>query len=282
MSKKSSLFRKATFLPLVVGLTLVMIWLVVSATDARATQSPDETAVRSQQPSFASSAISGTVIYSGEVTGTHAVWVGAFTTTLGVPPAYATMRSGPGPYTLTVEAGTYHIYAGMDVDDSGGPPDPAHDPMGAYAGNPVTITAGAAITGLDITLLDPGPPPTDRGSISGWISYTGRITTPHNIIVFAGQQGGEGPPAYAAVIFGTGFYTIPNVPDHTYTVGAFMDLGGDMGPPEPDEPFGWYDLGGDGQPDPVLVSESHATTGIDITLYDPRRSIHLPLVLKAY
>ena len=34
----------------------------------------------------------------------------------------------------------------MDADDSGGAPDPSVDPMGAYAANPVTVTAGGAIT----------------------------------------------------------------------------------------------------------------------------------------
>lgn len=282
MGNKSYPFRKVTFISLVVGLALGTIWLVVRVSDASATLPPAEVDVYPLQTPSPSGTISGTVLYTGAVTGTHIVWVGAFTTTLGVPPVYVTVRSGPGPYTLTVEAGTYHIYAGMDADDSGGPPDPAIDPTGAYASNPVTITTDALVTGIDVILLDPVPPPTGTGSISGWISYTGRITATYNTIVFASRQGEQGPPAYATVISSTGLYTITNVPDYTYTVAAFMDLGGDMGPPEPDEPFGWYDPGGDGQPDPVIVSEGNVVTGINITLQDPRRYIYLPLVLRMY
>jgi hypothetical protein len=59
-----------------------------------------------------------------------------------------------------------------------------------------------------------------------------------------------------------------------------MDLAGDMGPPQPNEPVGWYDLDGDGQPDPVVVSGANAVSGVDITLRDPPRFVHLPLVSK--
>jgi hypothetical protein len=228
-----------------------------------------------------SGTITGTIYYTGTVTGTHLVWIGAFTTTQGGPPVYVTTRSGPGPYTLTdIAEGVYYIMGGMDADDSGGPPDPTIDPIGLYAHNPVIVTAGAVITGVDVVLLDPTSPPTGTGSISGWISYTGSITTTHNVIVFASRLGEQGPPAYATVIFGVGPYTITGVAEYTYTIGAFMDLDGDMGPPEPDEPFGWYDPGGDGNPDQVIVNEGNPVTGIDIILHDPSRYIYLPLVLK--
>ena len=223
--------------------------------------------------------ISGDITYAGAVTGTHMVWVGAFTTTLGGPPALTTTRSGPGPYTLTVTAGVYHLYAGMDADDSGGAPDPAIDPMGGYALNPLTVTAGAAITAVDILLTDPSPPA--AGSISGRIAYTGAITGTHNIVIFAGRQGDPGPPAHAAVIAGTGVYTIAHVPDGDYRVGAFIDLGADMGPPQPGEPFGWYDPTGDGEADAVAIRTGSAATGIDITLRDRWADVVLlPLVLN--
>ena len=62
-------------------------------------------------------------------------------------------------------------------------------------------------------------------------------------------------------------------------VAAFMDRDGDMGSREPDEPMGWYDPGGDGNPDPVIVSGGGAVTGIDITLRD-LYSIYLPSALR--
>lgn len=223
--------------------------------------------------------ISGDIAYAGAVTGTHMVWVGAFTTTLGGPPAFSMTRSGPGPYTLTLAAGVYHLYAGMDADDSGGAPDPAIDPLGGYALNPLTVTAGAVITAVDILLTDPSPPA--AGSISGRIAYSGVITGTHHIVIFAGRQGDPGPPAQAAVITGTGVYTIAHVPDGDYLVGAFIDLGGDMGPPQPDEPFGWYDPTGDGEADAVAIREGSAATGIDITLRDRWADrVLLPLVLS--
>jgi hypothetical protein len=40
-------------------------------------------------PALATGSISGAVSYVGAVTGTHLVWVGAFTTTLGGPPVAA-------------------------------------------------------------------------------------------------------------------------------------------------------------------------------------------------
>lgn len=253
------------------GLLLALLAAVVAARPA----SPPAEASRRASLAL----ISGDIAYAGAVTGTHMVWAGAFTTTLGGPPAFAMTRSGPGPYTLTVAAGVYHLYAGMDADDSGGAPDPAIDPLGGYALNPLTVTAGAAITAVDILLADPSPPA--AGSISGRIAYSGVITGTHNIVIFAGRQGDPGPPAHAAVIAGTGVYAIAHVPDGDYLVGAFIDLGGDMGPPQPDEPFGWYDPTGDGQPDAVAIRAGGAATGIDITLRDRwAYAVLLPLVLN--
>jgi hypothetical protein len=276
-------FCQASLIALVVGLTLAVVGGLTAWAAGAAEPALPSTGTEPQPPQTlaAPGVITGTITYAGTVTGTHLVWAGAFTTTLGGPPAFSTTRSGPGPYTITVAAGVYHIYAGMDADDSGGPPDPAVDPMGTYAHNPVTVTDGALITGVDIVLLDPAPPPTGTGSIRGAISYTGHVTAAHNVIIFASRQGEAGPPAYATVIPGPGPYTITNVADYTYTVGAFMDLGDDMGPPQPGEPFGWYDPAGDGWPDPVIVSGGNPATGVNITLHDPRYSLYLPLVLKA-
>jgi len=280
--KPSSVFRPG-LLSLLIGAVLAVGGLIIfEDTRGEALSPAAEREQRSVRLSPESGAITGTIGYTGTVTGTHLVWAGAFTSTQGGPPVYATVRDGPGPYTLAgIGEGIYYIMAGMDADDSGGPPDPAIDPLGVYAHNPVTVTGGVVITAVDVLLLDPTPPPTETGSIAGLTSYVGGITTTHNVIVVAGRVEDPGPPQYWTVIFGTGPYTITNMADGTYNVAAFMDLDGDMGPPQPDEPFGWYDPAGDGSPDPVLVSEGNAVTGIDISLHDPSRYLYLPLVLRA-
>jgi hypothetical protein len=229
------------------------------------------------QPPPGATMIRGTISYSGMYTGTHIAWVGAFTGTLGGPPAFSTQLFGVGPYTLTVEAGSYYLYAGMDGDNSGGPPDPTKDPMGEYANNPVVIAAGETISDVDIVLLDPHQPP-PGGSISGVVSYSGRIQPPRRVIVIASRPEDQ-EPAYHAILPGPGPYTMTQVAGGDYYVAAFMDVGEDMGPPEPGEPFAYYDLGGDG-PDLVHVGEGSAVTGIDILLRDPLRYIYLPLALK--
>jgi hypothetical protein len=240
---------------LVVVAALLLWAAAIGATaEARAVSSP-----------VATGTISGTISYVGAVTGTHLVWVGAFTTTQGGPPAYGVQMNGPGPYTLTVEAGVYHVYAGMDADDSGDEPNPPVDPIGGYAGNPVMVAAGATVSDVDIVLRDAGA---GVGSIAGQVSYTGQITQPHNVVVIVFRPG-EQQPAYAAVIAGAGAYTVTAVPDGVYAVAAFMDLGDDMGSPQPDEPFAWYDPDGDGQPDFVTVVGGAAVTGINIALHDP-------------
>ena len=262
----------ALTIPLALGLAGV---LLVHA-------SPREVVQRPLPPPAASTGtIAGTVTYSGSVTGTHMVWVGAFTTTQGGPPQYAAVRMGTGPYTITgVAEGVYHIMAGMDADDSGGDPNPSIDPLGMYAQNPLTVPAGELVEGVDVALQDPSGPPPGGGGIAGRITYSGRLSSAHNIIVFAALVGSEGPPGYATVIFDTGSYTITNVAAGDYFVGAFMDMGGDMGPPEPGEPFGWHDPSSDGRPDEVTVAGGNLTAEVDITLRDTLLSVFLPAILS--
>lgn len=108
-------------------------------------------------------------------------------------------------------------------------------------------------------------------SISGRISYAGSALAKHKIIVVAGFLGEAGTPAYSTIISSVGPYTITNVADSTYTIFAFIDLGDDMGSPQPDEPSGWYDPGDDGSPDPVTIREGNPVTGVDITIRDQQK-----------
>src|SRR4030043_1058928 len=109
--------------------------------------------------------------------------------------------------------------------------------------------------------------PQDR-TISGKISYTGPVNPTHQIVVVAGRVG-EQDPAYSTVLQQPGTYTLSNVTDASYYVFAFMDLGDDMGPPEANEPNGYYDSNGDGQGDQVIMIDGKGLTNIDITLQDP-------------
>jgi hypothetical protein len=279
MNGKRFFFYRISLIFLSIGLALMSVSVIVVLADG---SGPRSITISNNGRPSAPGSVSGEVFYTGTITGTHLVWIGAFTSTQGGPPVFSVMRDGPGPYTLAdIAEGVYYIKAGMDADDSGGQPDPAVDPMGSYLNNPITITDGVVITGVDITLVDPTPPPTGTGSILGWISYTGPITPSHQIIIFATRLGDQSP-SYSTVISSAGAYTITNVAAYTYTVGAFMDLDDDMGPPEPDEPFGWYDPLGDGVPDPVVVYDSLPSLGIDIILLDPLRYLFLPLVSKVF
>jgi len=275
--------RRGVVIALVAGLTLAAtgLWVVQTCAWEPDLASGPEGALSAQTLS-APGAIAGTVLYSGMVTGTHMVWVGTFASLQGGPPLYSVTRSGPGAYTLTdVAPGVYHVMGGMDVDDSGGAPNPPTDLIGFFARNPVTVTSGATISSVDVVLLDAAPPPpTGTSSIRGRVSYSGRVTAAHNIVVFASRVGQEGPPAHSAVLPVAGPYTMTEVAGGAYTVAAYMDLGDDMGPPGPDEPFGWHAPSGDGTPDPVNVSVGNPAVGIDIVLRDRLRYVYLPVLLK--
>ncbi|MCC7355713.1 MAG: hypothetical protein IT330_18380 [Anaerolineae bacterium] len=208
--------------------------------------------------------IRGAIAYTGTVTGTHLVYV--YATTMEGPPVAGTAIPAPGPYELdNVPDGDYIVGAYLDADDSGGPPTQGVDPMGRYPVT-VTITGSNVVTGVNIVLTDPA-----RGAISGQVSYRGAISGTHNIVVIVWQEGTSGPPEYATVRSGPGPYNITGVADGRYQVAAFMDRDGDMGSPEPDEPFAWY-------PATVVVSSS-PISGINVALYDPYRRF-LPLAVK--
>ncbi len=111
-----------------------------------------------------SGSISGTVTYYGGITGTHEIAVGA---RLGSPsgPRVAGIRiPGPGSFTLgSLEDGTYYVGVHLDADDSGGPPadwEPWawYDPDRDGQPDPVVISGGQAVTGVDIAIGGPWLP----------------------------------------------------------------------------------------------------------------------------
>ncbi len=114
-----------------------------------------------------------------------------------------------------------------------------------------------------------GPGPFPPRSINGQVSYTGSVKPGHQIIVVATRTG-EQSPAYSAIIKQPGTYQISNISDATYKIFVFIDLGDDMGPPQANEPSGYYDPNGDGTADDVIIKDGKPVSGVDITLRDPK------------
>ena len=106
-------------------------------------------------------------------------------------------------------------------------------------------------------------------TISGRVDYAGSSLSNHKIVIAVNRQG-ESSPAYSAILTKAGAYAISNVADGAYTIIAFIDLGDDMGPPQPNEPSGTYDAGNDGTPDSFVLKDGGPATGIDITIVDRR------------
>jgi hypothetical protein len=120
------------------------------------------------------------------------------------------------------------------------------------------------------TTPSPGPTAMPAGrSISGQVTYDGKLLDGHKIVVVAARAGEQGPPAYSVVLSGPGAYRLTDVSDGTYTLLAFIDLGDDMGSPQTGEPVGSYDLAADRTADPVVMAGGGATRGVDILISDP-------------
>jgi len=100
------------------------------------------------------------------------------------------------------------------------------------------------------------------GSISGTVNYQGEFTGTIYVGAFDNPEF-TGDPVNGTELESPGAYTIPNLPDGTYYVGAFMDMDADEEVDE-EEPQGFYDDNEDGTPDPVVLASD--ATGIDITL----------------
>ena len=124
---------------------------------------------------------------------------------------------------------------------------------------------GTSATSTPTQTTSPAPP---LRTISGKVSYTGTIKPTHQIIVVANRSG-EQSPAYSVILQKPGSFTFSNVSDASYSIFAFMDMGDDMGPPQSNEPSGYYDQNTDGKSDQVIIQDGKGIAGIDITLKDP-------------
>jgi hypothetical protein len=118
----------------------------------------------SPQPSAtlgpAAHTINGQVSYAGTVLDGHQIVVGAVLSGGSGAPAYSTVLSGPGAYSLTgVADGSYAVFAFIDQGDDMGAPQ-ATEPLGWYdaatdgTADEVVMAEGAAAIGVDIAIVD--------------------------------------------------------------------------------------------------------------------------------
>jgi hypothetical protein len=223
--------------------------------------------------------IEGTVTYTGSEVGEE-VTIGYFSD-LGGPPV-DTMdipyTDGTYPYSFSGLAdGNYAICAWMDLDNSGGEPDP-NEPYTCYDengdGDPDTIVISGAstVTDIDFDLTDPS-------LIQGTVIYTGNLGVTGPISVSAHPAVDADPVGSAEDIQSGETYSIFGLQPGNYYISAYLDVDGSGGKPDLGEPLAWYDYDGDGIPDQVRVESGAPTTDIDITLDDPN-FIFLPLILR--
>ena len=115
------------------------------------------------------------------------------------------------------------------------------------------VVSGGSVTGIDVTLYDPG-------SVSGVITYTGSATGTIYIDTYTSSSF-SGPPVYRTQITAPGSYMFRGLLPGTYYVRSFRDVNGnrrlDTG-----EPRGRY-----GAPSAVTVNARSTTSGINVTLY---------------
>ncbi len=102
-------------------------------------------------------AVSGMVMYYGSQPAGEKIIVGYYLTLNQGPEETTNIESPGGDYMLTdIEPGDYYIFAQMDLNLSGGPPNPG-EPVGFYDfnhdGDPDTVTVGdGLVTGIDIAM----------------------------------------------------------------------------------------------------------------------------------
>ncbi len=220
--------------------------------------------------------VSGTATYTGSQPFTGQISVSAHLN-LNDPPVASSDEIVSGEvYTIYGLDNNYYIAAAMDIDGSGGPPDP-DEPIGWYDGNAdslpdlVSVSAGSVITGKNIILTDPG-------SISGIVTCGGCLGVIGPIRVTAHLNLVDPPLANADSIDSGGTYIIEGLPIGNYYIAAYLDVNDSGGPPDPGEPNLMYDNNDDGLPDKVTVTAGANITGINMVFVDC--FIYIPLILR--
>ncbi len=197
--------------------------------------------------------ISGSISYGGSRIGNIRVLAYTNSRFLGTP-AYSTSITNPGNYTISnVTSGTYYLLSYRDSNGDGiKQPNEAYGIYGSPGSPTPVVVSGSSITGVNITLYDPG-------SVSGTITYTGSVTGLIYIQAFTNVNF-SGPAVYSARINAPGSYQVRGMLPGTYYVRSYRDYNNnnriDTG-----EPSGKY-----GAPTGVIVNTGSVTSGINITL----------------
>lgn len=214
-----------------------------------------------------SKAISGTVTYDGEYGTDHQVLVSLHANPNSEPVASVHIE-GLGDYSLTgISTGTYYVSAFLDIKDREEGPPEFGEPLGWYDpnddGTPDAVTvSGSNLTGIDILMSD-----IDSNYIRGTACYLGGAYGPQGRVeVGLHDQIDEEPLTMQFISLPCEEYTFSGGPSGTYYVSLFYDVDGSSGPPDPGEPFAYYDANGDGSPDPVVYNTGDAIEDIDITI----------------
>ena len=210
--------------------------------------------------------ISGTTTYAGSYDPSHEVLVAAHLNPYQEDPVASVHIPGPGDYSINdLPDGDYYISAFLDVHDRGDGPPEFGEPVGWYDSNsdgtpdPVTVSGGN-LTNIDIELTD-----IDSEYIQGTVCYLGGVHGPGPVEVGLHVNIFDAPVVSQFVSLPCADYVFSGGPAGTYYISFLYDVNASSGPPEPGEPFGWYDSNGDGTPDPIIYT-GDVITGVNITV----------------
>jgi hypothetical protein len=172
-----------------------------------------------------------------------------------------TQTDNNGNFRLPLLGGSWSVYA---QDWWSGATSPDQVINLTTNGNEV-IENGETISGLSFTL---GASQSNSGSISGTISYSGSQTNPIYIGVFnTPNVGPNTSPLYTTMISVPGSYTVPNLPDGTYYIGAIMTQ--NVSAVQMADPYGMYGIASpQDSPQSVTITGGSGQTGINFTIFD--------------
>ncbi|MBI4332573.1 MAG: carboxypeptidase regulatory-like domain-containing protein [Chloroflexi bacterium] len=211
-----------------------------------------------------SGSISGNITYAGSLTGPRNLYVASVGENIGTLHGPSIAFTGPGTYPYSIpylQDGLYVVRAWIDADNSGGNTPTQVDPA-VFRGDPIFISGGSSVNGINLSLTDPA------GAISGSVSYAGAVAGSHKITVRLHPLGPWGNPTrglYPVTLNTPGPFTFTPVSNGRYWVSAYLDAN-DNGAFDPTDPLGV--LGGD-VPQFVEINGNNIVGGLPVVIRDP-------------